>query len=75
MFRRYLEWRTRRAGPPVSLSVRAARYGALAFAIALAIMAVPVWQGTRDAVDAPPLNPDQPWEALRQMGRDMGAGA
>jgi len=36
---------------------------------------VPVWQGTRDAVDAPPLNPDQPWEALRQMGRDMGADA
>ena len=38
MIRRYLEWRTARARPPVRLGVRAARYGALAFAIGLAVI-------------------------------------
>ena len=73
MLERYFAWRLRRAGPPVSLSIKAARYGAIAFVVSLAIMLVPVWDGAQDGPDAAPLDPANAWDALRQMGRDMRA--
>ena len=67
---RYLRWRTTRARPPTSLAETAARYGALAVLIGAAILAVPVVQGYREGPTFPVLDPS-PWEALKQMGREM----
>ena len=57
-FGRYLAWRTRRAGPPVALGVKAARYGAAAFALALLLLAVPTMRGHADAQRRLALDPD-----------------
>ncbi|WP_299645798.1 hypothetical protein [uncultured Jannaschia sp.] len=67
---RYLGWRTARARPPLSLAETAARYGAVAFLIGAAILAIPVVQGYREGPVFPVLDPS-PWEALKQMGREM----
>lgn len=70
MFRRYLGWRTRRAGPPLTLGTRAARWGAVAFCVGAIVLAIPVVQGYREGPGFPVLQPSA-WEALRQIGRDM----
>ena len=70
MLDRYLGWRTRRAGPPVTLGQRAARWGAVAFLIGAVVLLVPVVQGYRDPQGTALPDPT-PWEALKQMGRDM----
>lgn len=49
LWHRYLLWRTRRARPVLTLGERAARYGAAAFLLGVAIAAVPVAQGWREA--------------------------
>ncbi|MCK0167376.1 hypothetical protein MWU52_07430 [Jannaschia sp. S6380] len=59
-----------RKGPPLSLGVRAARWGAAAFLIGAVILAVPIVQGYREGPGFPVLDPS-PWEALKQMGREM----
>ena len=61
----------RPARNPLSLSVRGARYGAVALALGLAVLAFPVWQGTRDGL--PPEPPASDWDALRQFGRELAA--
>ena len=50
VIQRYLDWRTRTARPPAKLSVRAARYGALATLIAALVMGIPFYDGYRDAI-------------------------
>ncbi|MGB3555804.1 MAG: hypothetical protein WBA25_14325 [Jannaschia sp.] len=60
---------------PLSLSVKAARYGAVGFTVGLAILLFPVVQGWRDGAGGPDLDPASPWQALRIMGREMAAEA
>ena len=56
MIQRYLDWRTARARPPVVLSVRAARYGAVATLIGLGMILAPMYAGYSQAIgDAPEL--------------------
>ncbi|CTQ32012.1 hypothetical protein [Jannaschia rubra] len=55
---------------PLTLGTRAARWGAVAVAVGLAIMAVPVVQGYREGPGAP-VEASSAWEVLRQMGREM----
>ncbi len=55
---------------PLSLSTRAARYGAAGFALAVSIIAVPVVQGLRDGA-ARVLPATSGWDALQQFGREM----
>lgn len=69
---RLFEDRPGRARNPLSLSTRAARYGAVACVVAGTILAVPVVQGYRDGA-APVLPPESGWDALRQFGREMAA--
>ncbi|KIT16824.1 hypothetical protein [Jannaschia aquimarina] len=72
IWRRYLDWRARTARPPVALGVRAARLGALACCIAIAILAVPVWQGHRIAERGGPLpTGTDSWSELQRLGMEM----
>ncbi len=70
MLERYLSRRTAGARPPLTLGTRAARYGAAAVLIAVAIFAIPVAQGYRSGPGDAATDPT-PWQALQQMGRDM----
>lgn len=55
VMRRYLDWRARTARPPVRLGAKAARLGALAVLLALAILAWPVGRGWLDGRAAAPV--------------------
>ncbi|WP_299820112.1 hypothetical protein [uncultured Jannaschia sp.] len=71
---RYLGRRTSRARPPLSLAETAARWGAAALLVGAAILAIPVVQGYLEGPRFPVLEPS-PWEALKQMGREMRMNA
>ena len=75
MLERYLAWRTARARPPVRLGTRAARWGALAVALSLAVVAVPFLQGVRMGGDlAPAPRGDSAWVEVMRAGYHVGAG-
>ncbi|WP_179380848.1 transglycosylase domain-containing protein [Jannaschia marina] len=74
--RRYLAWRTRTARPPVRLGTRAARFGALAVLLAVAIIAWPVVSGYLAGKRAAP-QLAQSAQALIRAGQgpnDLGPG-
>ncbi|WP_308916725.1 hypothetical protein [Jannaschia sp. LMIT008] len=86
MIGRYLEWRLRKARPPVALGLRAARWGAVACLAGIVIAAFPVAEGWRDARDgqARAKAAGEPFtvtwdgaegvEALRRLGAMMAVG-
>ena len=91
MIRRYLDWRTARARPPVVLSVRAARIGAAATVVGLGVILLPMYRGYAGALeDAPTLAGRADvliaegragrldlgdWGSLRRTGYEMGLEA
>lgn len=73
---RLFEDRPGRARNPLSLSTKAARYGAAALVTGAVILMIPVWQGyaAGQAGEAAPVATDG-WSEMRLFGWEMATGA